>query len=148
MSNENTADAVVLREAVRVLRRRSSRPHSFWLAVLTRVLDRAADSAERQASELYCERLRRRRRMRRLTGLATPVLGAFNVYFGVKAAIEDAPHGRAWSGAVNVLLGLLLIWMWWHDNGTGIKRRARKFLGEKSAALRNALVRRLAGAPA
>jgi hypothetical protein len=76
------------------------------------------------------------------------VLGLINVYEGLRAAIEGAPHGRAWAGAFNLLVGLLLLWMWWQGGGKGLYRRARAWLGAKSAALRATLARRLAGAPA
>lgn len=40
------SDAYVLRFAVRVLRRRSRRPKSFWLGVVCRVLETAATRIE------------------------------------------------------------------------------------------------------
>lgn len=85
---------------------------------------------------------------RRPPDLMTLVIALGNLYFGAQAAISGAPHGRAWAGAMNLLLGLLLLWHWWHDNGNGLRQRARRWLGAKSAALRAALTRRLAGSPA
>lgn len=85
---------------------------------------------------------------RRPPDMVTLVLALGNLYLGIQAAADGAPHGRAWAGAINILLALLLLWMWWHDNGPGIRRRARKWLGAKSAALRAALSRQAAPAPA
>jgi hypothetical protein len=63
------------------------------------------------------------------------LLGAGNLLIGASAAVSGAPQG----GAIPLVLGVLLLWMWW--NRRGGKKRAREALGEKSRALRDALVR-------
>ena len=71
-------------------------------------------------------------------------LGAANVGWGIHLIAEYAPRHESWAALPSLLLGLLNLWLWWHGGGGGWRRRARRWLGAKSAALRAALVRRLA----
>lgn len=68
-----------------------------------------------------------------LLALANIALGLFLIL-----GCQDA------AGLVNLVVGALLLWAWWHDNGDGTRKKARKQLGARSAALREALARRMA----
>lgn len=67
------------------------------------------------------------------------VAGLMNVILGLGATSEGARHGYPWAGAINLLIGLLLLWAWWTRGGG--RDRARRWLGAKSAAIRARLAR-------
>lgn len=65
------------------------------------------------------------------------VWGAANCGFGALISL-GSPH---WRGAVNLTLGVVLVWSWW--NRRGPRQKVKRWLGAKSTALRNALTRTL-----
>ena len=67
-------------------------------------------------------------------------MGLGNILIGAGAAIGAGPH-RSWAGAFNLVLGLLLLWLWWTRGGG--RGKARRWLGAKSEAIRAVLARRM-----